>query len=345
MEHAKAWVKKGHNVTWITAGYTEGKKKEKIYGVDIIRMGGAYTVQFFAGLYLLRNSHMYDVIVDEFHGFPFFTPLLTRKPVVAFIHEVAGVIWDYTFPFPLNVIGKWIERFSFLFYKNTLFWTDAKSMFPDLISYGIPEKNIHAISCPIPGEIPELHISKEKQLTCLFVSRLVPMKGINTVLEAFRMIKNEIPDAVLWVIGKGEASYEQEIKNLIHAKSLNDSVTLLGHVSNQQKYEYMARANILLHASVKEGWGLVVLEAASQGTPAVVYNVPGLKDVVQNDNTGILLSENSSEELALQTISLYKDKKRYSLFQKNGKKWVSSLHWKDVTEKSLELLELSITHS
>jgi glycosyltransferase involved in cell wall biosynthesis len=59
-------------------------------------------------------------------------------------------------------------------------------------------------------------------------------------------------------------------------------IEVLGRVSKEEKLELMQKSHALAVTSVKEGWGLVVTEAASQGTPAVVYNVDGLRDSVQH---------------------------------------------------------------
>ena len=55
----------------------------------------------------------------------------------------------------------------------------------------------------------------------------------------------------------------------------------------------MAEAHVLLMTSVREGWGLVVTEANACGTPAVVYNVPGLRDSVRNEETGLRIARSS----------------------------------------------------
>ena len=100
----------------------------------------------------------------------------------------------------------------------------------------------------------------------------------------------------------------------------------------------MKKAHVLLHASIKEGWGLVVLEAASQGTPAVVYDTHGLSEVVKHKKTGIVISDNSPEALAREAVWLYQHQDQYQEYQKNGIAWVKSLRWKDMTNISLLLL-------
>lgn len=339
MEHAKGWVKRGNSVTWLTAHYEEAKWNENVEGVRFIRRAGSQTIYLYAPVFLLFHAREYDVIVDEVHGFPFFSPIFTRTPIVMFIHEIAGDIWDYMFPFPKNIIGKILESLYFRVYRMGYVWTAAQSTAQELVDRGIPRNKCVIIPNPIvPSDhkIPVVH--KEKYPTYLFVSRVVRMKGVEEVIKAFSFISREDGYAVLWIIGGGEEDYIRELKRMINEYGINGKVFFFGIVSEQEKYDRMARAHILLHASVKEGWGLVVLEAASVRTPSVVYNVSGLKDIVKNGKTGVVIQDNSPQEMARQAMLLIKDRKRYATFQKNGLEWVKSLHWDDVIGQSLDML-------
>lgn len=345
MEHAKAWVKAGHSVTWLTSHYDRAKVESIVDGVNFVRRAGSLTIYLYAPLYLLMNAHSFDVIVDEAHGFPFFSPIFTKKPVVMFIHEIAGEIWDYMFSFPKNAVGKLLERWYFRVYKNCLFWTDAPSTVKEISQHGIPLNQCVAIPCPIISDITPRPIPKETTPVYLFVSRVVRMKGIEEVIKAFSFIARQQHDARLWIIGGGERGYIQELKQMLKEYGVAHAVTFFGVVSEQMKYRLMAKANIFLHASVKEGWGLVVLEAASVGTPAVVYNVSGLKDVVKDGESGIVLKENSPREMAREAMMLYKNKKLYQMLQKNGIVRAKSFRWSDVTSQSIKLLTRAIRNS
>ena len=339
LQHAKAWVKKRHSVTWFTSEFENSKKEEKIEGVNIVRRGNFLTVLFYAFVYYLFAGNKFDVVVDEIHGLPFFTPLYVKKPKIAFIHEVADEIWDYMFPFPINKIGKFLEPLYFKLYKNVKFWTDADSTIDDLEKYGIKKKNCVAINCPSENKPLKTLPKKETAPTFIFVSRVVKMKGIEEVIRAFFYILRELKDARLWIVGDGEEGYVNELKDTMKSYSISPKVKFFGHVSNEKKLELMKDSHILLHASVKEGWGLVVIEAASMATPSVVYNVSGLRDSVKSGKTGIVLEENSAKEMAKQAISLIKNKKKYEQFQKNCLQWAGSLTWPKSTQKSLDLLD------
>jgi glycosyltransferase involved in cell wall biosynthesis len=343
MEHAKGWIRLGHSVTWITAGYKGAKHNEIVENVRFVRRAGSQTIYLYVPIFLLLHAHEFDLIVDEVHGFPFYSPLFTRKPVIVFIHEIAGEIWDFMFPFPKNIIGKLLEKWYFLLYRKSLFWTDAPSTVDELVSRGIPKKQCYAIPCPIVGKIQDYRgIKKEKNPTYVFISRVVRMKGIEEVIKAFSFIAREQSDAALWIIGGGEDTYIEELKRMAKEYGVINNVIFYKQVSQQKKYDLLARAHILLHASVKEGWGLVVLEAASVKTPAVVYNVPGLKDVVKNGKTGIVIQDNSPQEMARQAVLLITDKRKYAQFQKTGFNRVMSFSWKEAIDTSNSVLNLAL---
>src|SRR6185312_6565233 len=103
-EHAKAWVKAGHSVIWFTSCFKGAKNEEMIDGVKVIRRGNALSVYLLAPFFYFFSKNKFDVVIDEIHGIPFFTPLYVKKArKTAFIHEVAGEIWDYMYSFPVNI--------------------------------------------------------------------------------------------------------------------------------------------------------------------------------------------------------------------------------------------------
>src|SRR5258708_6108984 len=173
--------------------------------------------------------------------------------------------------FPFNKIGIFVESFYFRFYKSIFFWTDAPSTIDELVTLGIKKENCVAIPCPINNETLNSLPKKEKNATYIFVSRLVKMKGIEEIIKAFGFIYREDKKAKLWIVGRGDNQYVEELKNMVCQYNIEENVTFFGSVSQEKKIELLKRAHIILHASIKEGWGLVIIEAASQATPAIVY--------------------------------------------------------------------------
>jgi glycosyltransferase involved in cell wall biosynthesis len=105
----------------------------------------------------------------------------------------------------------------------------------------------------------------------VFCGRMVSYKRPGDVVRAVQLSRREIPDLRLWMIGGGP------LLNRLRAQA-PPGVEFLGRVDEQVKHDLMARAHVHLAASVREGWGLVVTEAAALGTPTIAYDVPGLRD-------------------------------------------------------------------
>jgi len=344
-EHAKRWIQKGNHVTWFTTAYSGGKFSESIDGLHIIRKGSDLTVFFHAMLYVLTHRKDIDCIVDEVHGIPFFSVLYTRKPVVVFIHEIAGSIWDYMYPFPLAVVGKALEALYLCAYRSREFWTVSRSTALELKKKGIPKDHIvvipNPISCAPVRSLPE----KEKNPTFLYVGRLVRMKRVEDVVSAFAGIQKKKKTAMLWIAGTGDSTYISMLRGRIRSYGLEAHVRIFGYVGEKHKLQCMRRAHILLHASAKEGWGLVVLEAASQGTPSVVYDVAGLRDAVVHDKTGLLVQNGVPQDMAESALTLLSDKGKYRMFQENGLARVRELHWDSVAAASLTVLTRAVQAS
>src|SRR3989339_1635231 len=79
-EHMKGWLEADHKVTLFSSEYPGSVSKEVLDGVRIVRGGSQYLgVQFEGFKYYLANKEQFDLVVDQFHGIPFFTPLYVKK--------------------------------------------------------------------------------------------------------------------------------------------------------------------------------------------------------------------------------------------------------------------------
>jgi glycosyltransferase involved in cell wall biosynthesis len=307
-------------MTLFTSRFKGCQLNENIDGVDIIREGNKYTVYKQAKNYLKAYKHHYDLIIDEINTRPFFTPKFVReKQVIALIHQLARDFWFYETRFPLNYIGyyylekKWLSN-----YKDVTTLTVSDSTKTDLEELGF--KKLFVVA---PGlNATPLSTVKEKETnpTVVFIGRLKKAKLPHHALQAFSIIKREIPDAKMWIIGDGYLR-----KKLESLKSKD--VTFFGHVSNEKKYELLSRAHIILVPAVREGWGLIVTEANAMGTPAIGYDVHGLRDSIRHDETGITIKERSPEAMAQQAILLLRDSNRLFKYSTNALEFSKQFSW------------------
>jgi glycosyltransferase involved in cell wall biosynthesis len=139
------------------------------------------------------------------------------------------------------------------------------------------------------------------------------MKRAELCVRAMPHVLERHADARLAIIGYGpeEARLRDEIERL----GLADSVFLvtrdalfLDRAAADRKVELMQQAWVHVLPSVKEGWGMVVTEAAACGTPSIVSDVTGLRDSVRDGETGLVVSANPSPaELAQAMTRLIDD--------------------------------------
>ena len=338
LHHALGWIRAGHDVTWFSASFPHAKSYEIYQGIQIYRKGNQATVYLRAFLFYQKMKNKIDLVVDEVHGLPFFTPLYVSKPKIAFINEVAGVIWDATFPFPIGMIGRYAEPFILRLYKQVPIMTGSESAKKDLLKLGFLHTNIHVIHHGLEMQFVPRSINKEQKPTFLFVNRLVKMKGIEDVISAFALIVASLPNAQLWIVGRGENEYVMRLQKKVKQLGLEKNIAFLGYVSAHEKFVLYKKAHVLLHASVKEGWGLNVIEAASQETPTIAYKVGGLVDSIQDGITGILTKKNTSGQLAHESIQIIENPLHYAKMQKGALAYSKTFSWKKSIKESLQLL-------
>ncbi len=343
-EIAKRWVKNGHEVTQFSANFFGSLAEEVKDGVTIIRRGSANIRSFgipvhIAAYFWYRNQKdRFDVVIDEIHGIPFFIPWYIKEKKVALICEVANTIWDAAFLFPFNIIGKNIERFYFRFYRSIPFLTISPSTKADLLQKGVQEKYITVL--PMGLNVPKriLKYPKEKNPTLIFVGRLTKAKGIEDALAVMIHLKRIHPKIRLWIVGQGSSDYIQQITNITQQLKLKDCVQFFGFVSQERKFELMSRAHLLIAPSLKEGWGLTVSEAAYVGTPAVAYNVEGLRDVIMQDKTG-LLTQTTPEQMSKGIAKILDDNTLYRRLQRSAQQRAKIYSWDKTAKIALSILQ------
>jgi glycosyltransferase involved in cell wall biosynthesis len=348
LEHAKGWIEKGHTVWWFSSHFPEANRKDHIEGLTIIRYGYyAFGVQIAACIWYLLGKHpKFDLVIDQFHGLPFFTPLYVRVKKLGFIHEVAREVWKLNpWPWPFNMLvsllGTTFEPFIFRFLYNKMpFLTVSESTRDDLVTCGVPRENITVIHNGVKlDDMPIKIPPKEVKKTALFLGAISHDKGISDALRVFEEIKKRDQDWQFWIVGKASLEMEKFLNDQIYKRGLTDSTTYFGFVDNKKKFELLARAHIMINPSIHEGWGLVNIEANAVGTPVLAYDVKGVRDSIKNNITGVLVDKGRVEELAHAGIELLNDKSKYRKIQKVAIDRSTEFVWVNSKQKSVRFVE------
>lgn len=273
-EVLRRWAAAGHDVTWFAAAVPGRAASELVDGVRVIRGGGRLGVYAAARRFLERQPRgRFDVVIDEVNTRPFGLAAVRHgAPTVAFVHQVAREVWFSELPLPLAALGRYVLEPRWLRRLRRLpVLTVSRSSREALERYGLGRVAVVPAGVGVePLAVPAV---KESRPTIVFVGRLSGSKRVDHALAAFARVRRELPDAQMWVVGSGP--HEPRLR-----RAAGPGVTFHGHVGAEHKLELMSRAHALVMTSVREGWGLVVDEAAAVGTPTVAYDVPGLRDSV-----------------------------------------------------------------
>jgi glycosyltransferase involved in cell wall biosynthesis len=327
-ELAKRLVKDGHEVTFVVAGFSGGKAQVKRDGFSIVRVGGRVSVYWKAYRYFKNNLKSWpDLVIDEINTVPFFAKFYTKKPTILFFHMLCRQIWFYQLPQPLSSIGYVLEPLYLRLLRGSKVITVSESTKQDLVRNGFNPTDISIISEGIELKpVPNVATSKKfPQPTLLTLGALRAMKRPDHAIRAFELAKPHLPSLKLIVAGESASAYGRKIVKMINASPYSSDIQYLGRVSPARKHELMQRSHLLVVTSVKEGWGLTVSEAASQGTPAAVYDVDGLRDSVRRDKTGIVCKNSDPGSLSEGIVSLLQDPRRYATLRKAAWLWSKDL--------------------
>ncbi len=165
------------------------------------------------------------------------------------------------------------------------------------MSMGFSTNNITVVS---PGIENTDFGTGEKTIfpNIVYLNRLVKYKNVDDLIKAIYILRKDIPNIRLFIGGCRGAKYETYLKELVKKLDLEEEVKFYPFLNEESKKKILQSAWIHVLPSIKEGWGISVLEAASCGTPTIGYNVSGLRDSVKNGETGLLVPYGKIEDLA-----------------------------------------------
>ena len=311
---AIALLDMGHEVAHLCGGPVG------IRPYPVFNMGGTFTQYARAPFVHHRVARDWDLLVDTENGLPYFSPLWRRKPILACVYHVHSEQWSQRFPPPLAAAGRFAEaKIMPLVYRRVPFMAISSSTASSLEDIGIERDRIHVLQSGV--DLPSVTVG-ERSAEPLFIcaGRLVPHKRIDLLLRVWSRVR-PVVGGTLIVMGDGPDRASLQAL-------AGDGVVFTGRVDEDEKWRLLGSAWALIHPAHHEGWGIVIIEAASVGTPALGFNVPGVRDAIIDGRTGILV--NSEADLARQWIELSNDSSLRKRLSEGARHHASSFRWDQV---------------
>lgn len=279
----------GHQVTLLCGGPTAERDYRVISaGSDIghfLKARSTFT----------RQIGDCDLLVEVCNGMPYLAPLWHHGPTLCLVNHVHSDLWHLRYPRPLAGLGRRLEHWALAgAHRRNLIVAMSGSTATALNHVGVDPERIRIVHSGV--EEPGPLLPKSPQPLFVAVGRLVEYKRIDLLLRLWDLVR-PVTGGRLVIIGDGpERTRLQTIAG--------DGVIFTGRISEQAKHRLLCQAWLLLHPSLVEGWGLVVTEAATRHTPAIGFDIPGLRDSITHNVTGHLTTGESSFAAAWCTLTL-----------------------------------------
>ena len=263
---------------------------------------------------------------------------ITRRPVLISIHG---------YVFTVNPLQYMLRRPVCL--ASTAIRVNSRAVHKLVESWGIPSHKINLVSDRVDIEMfnPNLNgkIIRERfnlgeDPVILFIGALTKLKGVDLLIKAMKIVVQKVPNAKLLIIGQGPL--KKDLVEMIKDLKLEKNILLLGPILHDEIPLYIAASNLLVHPSLAESLGRVLLEAQAVGKPVVAFKVGGTREAIKDGETGILVELGNYEKFAEAILNLIKDHRLAKEMGLKGRRYVETNYefWRQ--EKSLVKLYYSV---
>lgn len=211
-----------------------------------------------------------------------------------------------------NLFKRLCRKMIFGFYNlnefdfNNNMITISEALKKEHIAAGFTESNISVIPRGIsPGLINNrgrsVTASNEKQVKILYIGRIIPQKGVHIAISAMGYLVNRlgVNNIHFDLFGNGSDAYIEKLKNLINNLKIGNHIKFHGKVDRNQLLKiYKDYDLFLLPSTFREPFGVVLIEAMSQGVPIVATDTGGIPEVITHELNGLLVSPEDSIKMA-----------------------------------------------
>ena len=220
--------------------------------------------------------------------------------------------------------------------KNTLLKDYSSIKNIKVIPVGVDESLFLKSNIPAP-----------KEAYFLFVGRLEKTKGIDILINAFKMMHEYISDDIKLIIvgGGGKKENEFSIPDYVkvNIKGIEDKIIFTGGLPQEKLGSLFSGALATIVPSYYESFGMVAAESQAVGTPVLATRVGGLQEVVQDKKTGFLFENKDSKELAKLMVKIYENVHLRKKLGKQAKHFaIDNFVWSNITNKTITLYKETI---
>jgi glycosyltransferase involved in cell wall biosynthesis len=169
------------------------------------------------------------------------------------------------------------------------------------------------------------------EFVVMTVARLEKVKGIEYLIKSISNLKSQISNLICLIVGEG--SERKNLEKLVEKLNIKEKVKFLGQVPNEKIPEYLAAADLFVLPSLREGFGIAILEAQAAKLPVIATNVGGIPDIIEPDRTGILVEPKNPKALSEAISRIYSNLVFSQKLVQRAKENLDKYNWNKIAEK------------
>lgn len=265
--------------------------------------------------------------------------LSSRVPQVTVVHDLLPLFFPAEYPRQQYYFRSLVPR---VLRRSRVVVADSESTRRDIIeSYGLPDEKVRVI---YPGYDPTAYFASGldrapgpgEDSFLLYVGNLLPHKNLLSLLDALAILRRR-QRARLIIRGEGQPTYARAVRERVETLGLGDAVSFQGYAREGELRDLYARAACLVLPSLREGFGLPVLEAMACGTPVITSSSSSLPEV--GGDAALQVDPHDAIDLSGAMYRVLTDRRLREELRERGLKWVRGFSWRRTAEQMSALLD------
>ncbi|MEI4270959.1 glycosyltransferase [Klenkia sp. LSe6-5] len=332
---AREVARRGRPVVVLTSRPRGARRRERVDGYRVLRLGGRWTVYPLALLWLLVHRRSTGAVLDSQNGIPFFSPLVVNRsvPVVLLVHQVHQDVFGAALPAPVAALARWAEGplTRRVYHRRTVVVPSPTTRVQvrrrlrmtgpvRLVPGGADRARRDVVRAPAPRIVVS--------------GRLADRKGLDQLVTAVAAVQTTRPDLQLHLLGDGPA--RAGLAAL--ARSQGARVVFHGRVDDERRDQVLGSAWLSVSASGSGDWGLGPIAANALGVPVLALRVPGTTDAIRQGRTGWVV-ENSAAALTEgieQALDRLADPEAATRMARRARAWAAQFSWDQTADGVLK---------
>ncbi len=331
-------VERGFEITLFSSLFPGASERDELAGMRVRRLAKVPSYYLRAAQETRRETRSgnFDIVVEHLCKLPHLSPIYSQVPVVAVCHHLFGRTAFAQVPWPIAATVVGVEKLIPRLYRGLEFVAVSESTKQDLIRRGVRSERIRIVHNGIQTPRRAPRPWSERPVRVAYLGRLEPYKRVEWMFRALAPLVERFPKLEIVVIGRGKS--EDALVREADALGLAQRTRFVGFVSDEERDEILADTRVCVCPSLKEGWGITVIEANALGVPVVASDAPGLHDAIQEGETGLLVPPDDLAGFTERIQSLLGDEARATRMAEHAARWSRNFTW----DRAAQLMEAAI---